>query len=132
MDGRALAFLGAFLLILPACGGDHRSAPSTFSGIWTGHTRRLIVGPDGRGREIVDSGCCHRAITARFRVLHVSGNSANAEAAIRFTYFWSEKGAYRRPPRAGDVATLRLRHGVVSDEATMVTFCAINVDKCGL
>jgi hypothetical protein len=80
----------------------------------------------------VDSGCCHRAITARFRVLHVSGTTSEADATIRFTYFRAEKGAFRRPPRAGDVATLRLRHGVVTDDATKITFCATNVDRCGL
>jgi hypothetical protein len=39
---------------------------------------------------------------------------------------------HRRLPHAGQVATLRLRRGVVTDEATKVTFCAENVDKCGL
>jgi hypothetical protein len=80
----------------------------------------------------VDSGCCHRAITARFRVLHVNGTTSEADATIRFTYFRAEKGAFRRPPRAGDVATLRLRHGIVTDDATKITFCATNVDRCGL
>jgi hypothetical protein len=39
---------------------------------------------------------------------------------------------HRRPPHAGQIGTLSLQRGVVTDEATMVTFCAVNLDKCGL
>lgn len=138
MDGRTIACFAASLvfLTLPACGGGYRSTPSPFPGHWSGHTRRLEISHDGRGREIVDDGCCSRVVTARFRLLHVTGTPAKAFATIRFTFARVDKGVFaalhRRPPQAGQVATLRLQRGVVTDEATKVTFCAENVDKCGL
>jgi hypothetical protein len=138
MYGRAVACLGALLVLLPlpACGGGNRATPSTFAGHWAGHTRRLEISRDGRGREIVDDGCCSRVVTARFRLLHVKGTPAKAVATVRFTFARVDKSVFaalhRRPPHAGQVATLRLQRGVVTDEATKVTFCAVNVDKCGL
>jgi hypothetical protein len=138
MYGRTIACLGALLVFLPlpACGGGDRATPSLFAGHWWGHTRRLEISRDGRGQEIVDDGCCSRVITARFRLLHVRGTRANAVATITFTFARVDKGVFaelhRRPPRAGQRGTLRLQHGVVKDEVTTVTFCAMNVDKCGL
>jgi hypothetical protein len=136
--GRAIACFGAFLVPLPlsACGGSDRSTPNRFAGHWSGHTRRLEISHDGRGREIVDDGCCSRVVTARFRLLHVSGTPAKAIATIRFTFARVDKGVlaalHRRPPHAEQLGTLRLERGVVTDEVTKVTFCAMNVDKCGL
>jgi hypothetical protein len=66
----------------------------------------------------------------------VRGTPTRAIATIRFTFARVDKGVFaalhRRPPHAGQVATFRLRRGVVTDEATKVTFCAENVYKCGL
>jgi hypothetical protein len=138
MYGRAVASLGVLLALLPlpACGGSHRATPRTFAGFWEGHTRRLEISRDGRGREIVDDGCCSRVVTARFRLLHVRGTPAKAVATIRFTFARVDKAVFaalhRRPPHAGQIGTLSLQRGVVTDEATMVTFCAVNLDKCGL
>jgi hypothetical protein len=138
MDKRTMACLGALLVLLPlpACGGRDRATSSAFAGHWWGHTRRLVISPDGRGREIVDDGCCSRVVTARFRLLHVRGTPSKAIATIRFTFVRVDKRVFaalhRRRPHAGQVATFRLQHGVVTDEATKVTFCAVNVDKCGL
>jgi hypothetical protein len=39
---------------------------------------------------------------------------------------------HRRNPHARQVGTLRLQHGVITDESTTVTFCATGVDRCGL
>jgi hypothetical protein len=138
MRERTIASFGVLLVLLPlsGCGGGDRATPSPFAGHWSGHTRRLEISRDGRGREIVDDGCCSRVITARFRLLHVRGTPAKANASIRLTFARVDKGVFaalhRRPPHAGQVATLRLQSGIVTDEATKVTFCAANVDKCGL
>jgi hypothetical protein len=107
-----------------------------FAGIWDGHTRRLVIRADGRGREIVSSGCCTPVVTARFRLLKVSGTPETEVAIIKFIAVRVNKGifaeSHRPPPRAGQVATLRLARGVITDVATTGTFCAVGVEKCGL
>lgn len=108
-----------------------------------GPFRRALVGshttpgdqPGGR-REIVDDGCCNRVVTARFRILRVNGTPSNAVARITFSVVRLDKAVCRenhiRPFKSGQVGTLRLSRGVVTDDLTTVTFCAENVDKCGL
>ena len=137
MNRRRIAALVTVIpVLLPACGGEHRTKPGPFAGFWSGHTRRLEINPEGRGREIVDDGCCYRVITARFRFLHVKGAPTNAVATIKFTFVRVDKPAFAenhiRPFKSGQVGTLRLQRGVVTDDLTTVTFCAENVDKCGL
>jgi hypothetical protein len=57
-------------------------------------------------------------------------------ASVRFTFVRLDKAAFAenhiRLFTSDQIGTLRLRHGVVTDELTTVTFCAKNVDKCGL
>lgn len=66
----------------------------------------------------------------------MNGTPANAVARIKFTFVRLDKAAFAenhiRPFKSGQVGTIRLRHGVVTDDLTTVTFCAENVDKCGL
>src|SRR4051812_47936488 len=136
MNRRRVVALITVPILLSACGGEHRTKAGPFAGYWWGHTRRLEINPDGRGREIVDDGCCYRVITAPFRILRVIGRSANAVARIKFNFVRLDKAVFAenhiRLFRNGQVGTLRLRHGVVTDDLTTVTFCAENVDKCGL
>ncbi len=138
MHVRVVAFLlcAVLFFLMTGCGGNERASRDAFVGTWDGHTRRLVISADGRGREIVDSGCCTRVVTARFRLLNVRGTPTNAVATIRFTFVQINRGIFaethRTPPTAGQVAALHLRRGVVKDEATTVTFCAADVDKCGL
>ena len=102
--GRVMACLGASLVFLPlpACGGGDRATPRPFAGLWSGHTRRLEISRDGRGREIVDDGCCSRVLTARFRLLHVRGTRASAVATMSYTFAGVDKDVFaelhRRPP----------------------------------
>ncbi len=136
MDARPVAALATVLFLLPACGGDKRANPGPFAGHWSGHTRRLEITSDGRGREIVDDGCCHRVVTARFQILRVNYTPARAVASIKLTSARVDKAAFAenhiRVPRVGELGTLRLRGGVLTDDLTTVTFCAMDVDKCGL
>jgi hypothetical protein len=85
---------------------------------------------------MVDDGCCYRVVTLRFRVLNASGTPTKAVATVRITFARVDKKVFaelhRRVPRVGEIGTLRLEHGVVTDELTKVTFCAEKVDKCGL
>jgi len=129
----AVVTLFPFLLI--ACGGGRATRPGPFAGYWWGHTRGLQIDADGRGREIVDDGCCHRVVTARFRILRVNDASSNVVAHVKFSFVRLDEAVFAknhvRPFKSGQVGTLSLRRGVVTDGLTRVTFCAKNVDKCG-
>jgi hypothetical protein len=132
---RIAAVVTLFPFLLLACGREHRTKPGPFAGHWWGHTRGLEINADGRGREIVDDGCCSRVVTARFRILRVDGTSSNAVARIKFSFVRLNKAViaenHVRPFKSGQVGTLRLSRGVITDGLTTVTFCAPNVDKCG-
>jgi len=133
--------LGALLVALPGtCGGSsHASAAGPFVGEWSGHTRHLTVTRDGHGRELVSDGCCDLVLLLRFRVLKVRGTPARAFATFKVTSAQVNNNDFaaihRRPPRVDQVGTLRLEHGIVTDELTEVTFCgdkAARAGTCGL
>jgi hypothetical protein len=125
----------ALVLLATACGSASRATAGLFTGYWWGHTRGLAIMRSGHGREIVDDGCCSRVITMNFRVLRVDGTRSKASAEIRVTFARIDKGVFlalhRRTPHSGQVGTLRLRRGVITDDLTGATFCAPDVDKCG-
>ena len=137
MHGSIASLSAVLLALVPAtCGGSSGASVGTFAHHWWGHTRSLDVTRDGRGREVVDDGCCYRVITLRFRVLDVRGTPTRAVATIKVTSARIDKKVFaelhRRVPHVGQTGMLRLQHGVVTDELTQVTFCAETVDKCGL
>jgi hypothetical protein len=118
---------------LAELGGALQSSPGVFAGQWAGHTRSLTITHDGHGREYETSGCCVREFALRFRVLGVQGTRARAVATIEFTSTRMFDESHRRHlPHVGEVGTLRLRHGVVTDELTGATFCAGGLVECGL
>jgi hypothetical protein len=127
--------ISVLLSILLALWGRAPASNSAFFGYWWGHTRGLEIRRDGRGLEGVSDGCCHQVITLRFRLLRVLGTRARAVAAIKVAsadvaekaMAWLPHG----PPHGGQVGTLVLQGGVLTDELTGVTFCAPTVNKCG-
>ena len=127
--------ISVLLYLLFALWGGAPAADTTFTGYWWGHDRGLKIQHDGRGFEGVDDSCCHRVITLNFRILAVHGTHAKAAARIGVTSARVDKEwiteAHRPPPRAGQIGTLVLEDGVVTDELTGATFCAATVDKCG-
>jgi hypothetical protein len=140
MPGRTISCLSAVALTLvpyASCGGAHEATTTAgpFAGHWWGHTRGLDITRAGTGREFVDGGG-YRLITVRFRVLETKGSPRRAVARVKVTFARADKEImaelHRRPPRVGQLGTLRLRNGVIRDELTNVTFCAPTVDKCGL
>ena len=136
MEKRAIALATAAAFLLSACGSEEQTSPRMFAGTWDGHTRRLVIRDDGQGHELISSGCCTPVVTARFRLVNVHGTPERAAATIRFTSVRVDKEifaeSHHAPPRAGQETTLRLMHGVITDEATTGTFCAAGVLKCGL
>jgi hypothetical protein len=123
------------LLLLAGCGGAKHARLATFVGHWSGHTRGLDVYRSGRGREYVNAG--PRAIMLRFVVLHAVGTPTHSSARIRITAARIDRkalsgGLRRHPPRVGQLGTLLLRRGVVTESLDGITYCARTVDRCGL
>ena len=64
----------------------------------------------------------------------VHGSPSNMSPWNRVIVYLSLCGVsnHIRRFKVGTLGTLRLRQGVVTDDLTTVTFCAENVDQCGL
>jgi hypothetical protein len=71
--------------------------------------------------------------TVTFEVISVSGTPESAEARIRVTSIGNPDHVPMLDRiHSGTLGALRLRDGVVTDSLTHATFCAPNVDRCGL
>ncbi|HJU37752.1 MAG TPA: hypothetical protein VJ716_10090 [Gaiellaceae bacterium] len=102
---------------------------------WWGHGRLFVIHRSGRGVEKLRTYAARPPVYAslRFEVVGVTGTPATADARIRVTSVRNPHHVLsRRQLRAGMLGDLRLRHGVIIDSITHATFCAPNVDRCGL
>ena len=133
MRGRALACVGILIgsLVLSGCGGPDGAHLTTFVGHWHGHTRGIDVYRSGRGKEYIGSGAPAIA-TLTFDVLRVTGTHVVADARIRVTSvrIIDRSAFFGSLPHAGELGTLRLRHGIVTDSITRVYYCAPAIDEC--
>ena len=102
-----------------------------FVGHWHGHARGLDVYPSGRGKEYIGTGNPPIA-TLTFDVLRVSGTPVVADAQIRVTSvrITHRSALFSFVPHKGELGTLRLRQGVITDGTTRVLFCAPGIDEC--
>ena len=107
---------------------------NTFARYWWGHGRGLNIHRSGRGLESTRTyfaGPPYNA-TLRFEVISVSGSRSAADARIRVI---SVRDSYHTLShariRVGQLGTLRLRHGVVTDSLTHISYCGPQVDRCG-
>jgi hypothetical protein len=93
--------------------------------------RGIDVYRSGLGKEYAGRGR-HQLVTLTFKVLRVTGTPSVADARIRVTSARVfKKGAYFGfLPHAGEIGTLRLRHGIVTDSVTRVMYCAPGIDEC--
>jgi hypothetical protein len=131
----------AALTLRPTGGAREGASPethlATFVGHWFGHTRGIDIDRSGSGREYLSDGARPLA-TLTFKILGVKGTPAAADARIRVTSVHiSDRRAFghRGPPRVGELGSLRLRRGIVSDSTTGVYFCApkpAQKGACGL
>jgi hypothetical protein len=133
--------LGGCLALLVLI-GDHGSGSGgrvatsrldTFARSWFGHGRGLVIRRSGQGREYTRTywpGPPYYA-TLRFEVIGVSGPRAAAEARIRVV---SIRNPHHTLPRirVGQLGTLRLRHGVVTDSLTHGTYCSLKPAEKGI
>lgn len=105
----------------------------TFVGYWWGHGRGLRIDRFGRGREFERATLDTPPFNAslRFRIVVVGGSRTAADARFRVLSVRNVNHTFPRI-RIGQLGTLRLRHGVVTDGLTHGTYCAPHVDRCGL
>ena len=98
-----------------------------FAGEWTGHTRSFLVTRAGRATEVVDDGCCTRVLALTLQLSKPAGTTANATVSARVTAaklynvrtYW-QKGSR---PHVGQVATLRLRNGLLAETISGAVYC---------
>jgi hypothetical protein len=129
--------LALSLLALPAVAAQGQaSGPSahaaratlaTFAGQWSGHTRGLTILRSGTAHESIGSGCCDEVIRLDLKLSDPRGTSRRASARVRIVkvrildaeaYSGSQKA-----PRVGQVGTLRLRDGVITEPFTKTNYC---------
>jgi hypothetical protein len=96
---------------------------ATFAGGWGGHTRRLSITSAGRGLEDTDDGCCTHVYRLTFQILSVKGTLTRATAVYRVTSFKRYESGIRRL-HVGDVGTLVLKDGIVTNTLTRDFFCS--------
>lgn len=130
-----VALVGVLIIVLAGCGAGSRAGLATFLRPYGGHDRLFAVHPSGIGverlRTLASSSASPYYATLTFRVLGVTGTPSAADARIRVTSLRNFHNVLP-PLRVGELGTLRLRHGVVTDSLTHVTYCAPHVDRCGL
>ncbi len=115
-------------------GTSSRASLSTFAGYWWGHGRGLNIHRSGSGLESTRTYFNRPPYNAtlRFDVISVSGSEATADARIRVTAVRNSHHTLSHVPiRLGQLGTLRLRHGVITDSLTHITYCGPRVDRCG-
>jgi hypothetical protein len=132
-SGRALAWIGALLgsLALAGCGGTDDARLTMFVGHWHGRSRGLDVYRSGRGKEYIGTGNPPLA-TLTFDILRVAGTRVVADAHIRITSvrITHRSALFGSLAHTGELGTLRLRHGIITDSTTRVLYCAPGIDEC--
>jgi alpha-tubulin suppressor-like RCC1 family protein len=105
----------------PATG---RATLDVFAGRWFGHERRLRITAKGRARMAVNIGCCTHVINLSFRLSRVRGTYSRARARARVTRVHVfDKRLVGREPRVGQVGTVRLKRGVITESFQGWNFC---------
>ena len=129
--GLPLALLIA-VSVLAGC-GDGGVRLSAFASPWGGHDRGVRITATGRGSETIDSGCCFRAVTIRFRITSVRGTkqrpSARAVVTHVHVYMPSEFTKMYPAPHVGEVGTLRIVNGVLHEPLTGANYCGSGVNR---
>jgi hypothetical protein len=118
-------------VVFSGCGGAADARLATFLGHWHGQARGLDVYRSGRGEEYIGAGN-RPIVTLTFDVLGVSGTRGVDDAHIRVTSVRiTRRSAYfGSSPRTGELGTLRLRDGIITDSTTRVLYCAPGIDEC--
>jgi hypothetical protein len=110
----------------------------TFVRDWMGHTRGLQIRRDHTATETIDEGGCTHVVTLQLVLDAVRGSTEHASVRARVTQVQVDEPSFFDPqhpaPAVGDVARLKLRHGVLHEPLTGVPYCDQAADvhgRCG-
>jgi hypothetical protein len=125
----SLAVLPPAAVAQPTAQAAHAS-PATFAGDWGGHGRSLMITKSGKAHVSVNDGCCDTLIKFDFKLSHPRGSGSRAAAKVVVTKVqilderaFTKGGGSLKAPKVGQVGTLRLRSGVITDPYLRITFC---------
>lgn len=107
----------------PATG---RAGLDVFAGRWFGHVRSLRITASGRASMKVNIGCCTHVINLSFQLSRVRGTYSSARARARVTrvhVFEKRLVGASGGPRVGQVGTVRLKRGVITESFLGWNFC---------
>jgi Domain of unknown function (DUF4232) len=106
---------------------------AAFVGDWSGHTRRLTVAPDGTANVVVDDGCCRRVYSSTMKLSNGRGTVIDGSATAILTQLQVAPGAlgHSPVPKVGDIKTITIRNGVLTDPFFDATFCDATVSAPG-
>ncbi|MFI6099216.1 hypothetical protein ACIA8G_26995 [Lentzea sp. NPDC051213] len=97
---------------------------SAFAGQWIGHTRSLTITADGKATEHVNDGCCRAVIDLTFTLSNPQGSPGAATATITVTSVQLHDWTGAKPaPKVGQVATIKLADGVITEPLAGGTYC---------
>lgn len=107
--------------------GSNKATLATFVRPWGGHDRLFAIRSSGTGVEKVRTFAAGPPspyyATLTFDLLRVTGTRTVADARIRVTSIHNFN--HTLPPiHVGELGTLRLRHGIVTDSLTRVDYCS--------
>jgi Regulator of chromosome condensation (RCC1) repeat len=110
-------------LARPASG---KASLDVFAGRWGGHERLLRITPTGHATMIVYVSCCIHVINLSFRLSHVRGTYTSASAQVQVTQvhvFAKSLFPHGSAPHVGELGTLRLNNGVITEPFLGEIYC---------
>jgi len=125
---KRIAAIVVLLALSPAGAAQPPKATlGTFAGEWTGHTRTFSVTRAGRATEVVDDGCCTRVLALTLQLSRPAGTTANATVSARViaAKLYNARTYWQKGPRphVGQVATIRLRDGLLAETISDAVYC---------
>lgn len=107
---------------------------AAFAGQWYGHTRGLAITPPGVGTEDIGNGCCDPVIDLTFQLSNPRGTDpthATATATITAVTLHHWDNAMGPAPHLGQVGTVTIQGGVLTDQLDQATYCTMAEDLKG-
>jgi alpha-tubulin suppressor-like RCC1 family protein len=108
----------------PATG---RATVDVFAGQWGGHERGLRISRSGLAKMVVYLGCCTHVINLSFHLSRVRGTYSFARARARITHVhvFTRGILHPGPPHVGDVGTVRLKGGIITEPFLGGIYCDV-------
>lgn len=104
-----------------------------FVGTFSGHTRYLEIGKQGRGVEHLGDGCCHPIYDARIQLTDVSKRSWGWVAGFKVLEIKvHDRKEVSSAAKTGLEGTLTLKHGLITSSLDNQTYCSGKTARRGL